>query len=65
MSWPAVLAGLGAIGMLSLGSNLIVPLSESVGTVCDLAGIICALVFFALADDPGSLDNHSLELDRE
>jgi hypothetical protein len=65
MSWPTVLAGLGAVAMLALGFNLIVPLSESVGTVCDLAGVICALVFFALADDPGSLDDHSLELDRE
>ena len=65
LSLPTVLAGLGAVAMLSLGFNLIVPLSETVGTVCDIAGIICALLFLGLAEDPGPQDNPILEFDRE
>jgi hypothetical protein len=65
MSWPTVLAGLGAVAMLLLGFNMIVPLGENVDTLCDMAGIICAMLFLGLADDPGSQDNQILELDRE
>jgi hypothetical protein len=43
--------------MFALGFNVVVPLSETVGTVCDIAGIICALLFLGLAEDPGPQDN--------
>ena len=61
MSWPTIFAGLGAVVMLAFGFNTIVPLSEAVDTVCDLAGIVCVMLFFGLADDSGAQNSRFLE----
>ena len=65
MSWPTIFAGLGAVAMFALGFNTIVPLSDGVDTVCDLAGIVCVMLFFGIADDSESRRGRFLELDRE
>ena len=64
MTWPKTFAGLGAVAMLALGFNMIAPLSETVDTFCDMAGIVCVMLFFGLAKDPGR-DDRFLDLDRE
>jgi hypothetical protein len=51
--------------MLALGFNLVVPLSEAVDSLCAIVGIICALLFFGLAEDPGPQNNQLVDLDRE
>ena len=50
MSLPAVAAGLGGVALLALGSNFILPVGELVGGVCDIAGIVAAMVCFGLAE---------------
>jgi hypothetical protein len=65
MSWPTALAGLGAVAMLALGFNIIVPLSETVDSLCAMAGIICALLFLGLAEDSGPQVDQLVDLDRE
>jgi hypothetical protein len=63
VSWPTVLAGLGAVAMIAFGFNTTVPLSETVDTLCDMAGLCSGVI--ELADDPDSQGNRFLELDRE
>jgi hypothetical protein len=65
MRWPTILAGLGAVAALALGFNLIVPLSEGVDTLYDIAGVICLILFFGLADEDGARSSQFLESDPE
>ena len=65
MRWPTILAGLGAVAALALGFNLIVPLSEGVDTLYDIAGVICLMLFFGLADGDGAQSSRFLESDGE
>jgi hypothetical protein len=50
MTWLLIVTGLGAAVLLALGFNLIVPLSNGIGGLCDLAGIASAVVFLGLTD---------------
>jgi uncharacterized protein involved in response to NO len=45
-----ILTGLGAVGMLMLGFNMIAPLGQTGDTICDLAGIVCAMMFIGLVE---------------
>ena len=60
-----IFRGLGAVAMFALGFNIIVPLSATVDTLCDLAGIICFMVFFGLTEDAGAHGDRSMPFDRE
>jgi hypothetical protein len=50
MKWSLVTSGLAGAGMLALGSDLVVPIGAMMGSLCDLAGVAAAMVFFGLAD---------------
>ena len=62
MSLPVLLTGLASAVMLTLGSNMIVPLSETIADVCALSGIVCMMAFIALAADPGASASPSGDL---
>jgi hypothetical protein len=50
MRWAVILSGLGAAAMLALGFNVILPLGAAADSVCDLAGVVSAIVFLGLAE---------------
>jgi len=50
MKWSLITSGLAGAGMLALGSNFVIPIGAMTGSLCDLAGVAAAMVFFGLAD---------------
>ncbi len=50
MRWVVILSGIGAAVMLALGFNMILPLGGVADTLCDLAGVVSAIVFLGLAE---------------
>jgi hypothetical protein len=50
MKWTLITSGLAGAGMLALGSNFVIPMGAVAGSLCDLAGVAAAMVFFGLAD---------------
>jgi hypothetical protein len=50
MNWALILSGMGAAAMLALGCNMILPLGGLADTVCNLAGVVSAIVFLGLAE---------------
>lgn len=51
MNLMAILIGLTAAAMLMLGFNMILPLNGAIDALCNLTGIVCALLFFGLVED--------------
>lgn len=49
-----ILTGLASVALLTLGFNMIVPLSSTVDALCDLAGIIGVMLFIGLAENAGA-----------
>jgi hypothetical protein len=62
MSLPVLLTGLASAVMLTLGSNMILPLSETIADVCVLGGIVCVMTFIGLVEDPGASGIPSADL---
>ena len=50
MRWPVIMSGVTCVAMLALGLNLLLPLGSGLETVCLLAGVASAMVFFGLVD---------------
>ena len=51
---PTIVTGAASIALLMLGFNMIVPLSSTMATICDLAGIICVILFIGLTENAGA-----------
>jgi hypothetical protein len=45
-----VLIAVSGTALIAIGSNLIVPVGNAIGGVCDLAGIVSMMVFLGLTD---------------
>lgn len=50
MSRGLIWSGACAAGLLTLGFEMALPLGGALNSLCDLAGITAAIVFFGLAD---------------
>ena len=50
MSWPVILSGAACVAMLALGFDLLLPLGSGLESVCVLACVASAMVFFGLVE---------------
>jgi len=50
VNWLLIVSGLVGAAMLALGCGFIVPLSNVMGGLCDLAAIASGMFFFGLLD---------------
>jgi hypothetical protein len=50
MSGLVFTAGLAAAVLVAIGSNLVVPVGQGIGSLFDVLGVGCAMVFIGMAD---------------
>lgn len=54
-----IVTGLGSTAIMALGSDLIVPLGEGIGSLCVLVGITSTIMFCGLMDVNNCFNSHS------